>query len=266
MNFDLVEAVGSGWAARKMFGPTLDQIGQDIRSGYSEQRTKIAARILSNARQRLGDQINDEGKIHPRVALKVLEEGTWSDDAVSAEYFGGILAAARSSDGSGDRGIIWANMITGLSEYDLLLHYLIYSGFRQIHLGNQNINPGAELELQKHALYLPMSDLASAGEGGKLCFQLGDSLRALRREDLVGPNYAYGPPETLDRLVKSVPGEGIALTLSASGADLFMWANAYRNALANYLNPAIDCTPVDEIPVGPSSPLCQLNCSSPTGA
>ncbi len=86
-----------------------------------------------------------------RVALAVLNEGSYSDDPWVVEYLGGVLASSRSDRPRDDRGVYWTQLISRLSAYDLRAHYIWYNAFRAVYLqrvrdSGVNIHDAAQLE------------------------------------------------------------------------------------------------------------------------
>lgn len=51
-------------------------------------------RIFENADRQLSDEPVD-GRVSPRVLRKVLQEGSFIEDELAAEYLGGVLASSR---------------------------------------------------------------------------------------------------------------------------------------------------------------------------
>jgi hypothetical protein len=116
--------ISAGWAGRKLLGPLFDEIAEDWRRRYSDHRLRNLNRIGQKAQAKLGDSINDDGEVPPRIAAVVMDSGSWCDAEVMSEYFAGILAASRGPDVADDRGVAWANLVANLATYDVYLHYL----------------------------------------------------------------------------------------------------------------------------------------------
>lgn len=83
-------AVG-GYLGNKLFGTALATMGDDINKLYVRGRDKI----VDAATKKIDDP--EDGKtVNLRAARDVLWNGAITEDEVCAEYFGGMLAAARS--------------------------------------------------------------------------------------------------------------------------------------------------------------------------
>lgn len=70
------------WAVKKLLGPTLDEIGTDLQKLYSIGRDKILSVAVRKS------NVNDGKKANLRVARDVFWNGSFTDEAICAEYFG----------------------------------------------------------------------------------------------------------------------------------------------------------------------------------
>lgn len=109
------------WAFKKVLGPTFDEIGNDLARVYVRGRDLI----FSAARKKI-PHIEDGKQANLRVARDILWNGAFSDELISAEYFGGILAASRTEDGRSDETIPFVDVVKAMSSSQLKLHYDIY--------------------------------------------------------------------------------------------------------------------------------------------
>jgi len=119
--------VSAAYAAKKILGPTLDTIGEDLNSLYAAGRDRV---MLAAARK--VENLDDGRCANLRTARDVLWHGAFTEDAVSAEYYGGLLAASRSRDGKDDTAIPFVNAIKSLSRRQLKMHYDLYWSLEQI--------------------------------------------------------------------------------------------------------------------------------------
>lgn len=87
--------------------PSAELYGQHLRDildeRLSEGRARNARRILEKAALKL--DANQAGYWPPRVVKEVFDDGTLTDDELTAEYLAGVLASSRSPHGRDDRGI-----------------------------------------------------------------------------------------------------------------------------------------------------------------
>ena len=96
-----ITTVGLGAAAAyltkdgiaKLLGPTAEYLGDGLRD-YTKRRAENISRIFQKASEKLGNRIETPGEVPPRVLKAVLNEGSFCDDELAAEYFGGVLASS----------------------------------------------------------------------------------------------------------------------------------------------------------------------------
>lgn len=117
-------AVG-GYVGTKLFGTALATMGDDINKVYVKGRDKIVEIATKKV-----DNPEDGKNVNLRAARDVLWNGAIADDEVCAEYFGGMLAAARSEDGKDDAVVHYVDTIKAMSARQLELHYVIYKSLQ----------------------------------------------------------------------------------------------------------------------------------------
>ncbi len=115
--------------ANKLLGKTAETISDDIANLYKVGRDKIFATAV-----RKTANMNDGKIANLRVARDVFFNGSFTDEAICAEYFGGILASSRSVDGKDDIGVFYTDIIKSLSSSQLKLHYIIYHSLNKLWL------------------------------------------------------------------------------------------------------------------------------------
>lgn len=151
-----VVVIAAGWTAKKLLGKTFDIVGDDISKLYEKGRDKI----FENAAGKIND-INDDEQTNLRVTKDVLSNGSFSDDPICTEYFGGILASSRSKDGKNDSGIFYSDVIKSLPSDHLRMHYIIYRSLNKLLISNdqkKSLNPAQEQELNKEKLFFVFSE------------------------------------------------------------------------------------------------------------
>ena len=119
--------VGGGWVAKKLLGPTLDAIGDDLRKRYEIGFDRIINRAANKV-----DDLDDGKRANLRVARDVLWNGAFSESDVCTEYYAGLLAASRSVDGLDDEAVPFVDTVKSLSSQQLKLHYDIYHSLERI--------------------------------------------------------------------------------------------------------------------------------------
>ncbi len=163
--------------ANKLLGKTADEISKDISSLYSKGRDKIvdfATKKITN--------IDDGKQANLRVARDVFWGGSFTEEAICAEYFGGILASSRSDDGKDDSGVYYVDIIKSLSSTQLHLHYVLYRSLNKLLLSDNTkntLNVGQGTELYTIKLYMSAIELSSVG------LNIDIDLEALYRKGLI---------------------------------------------------------------------------------
>jgi hypothetical protein len=138
--------------SKQLLGKTFDVVSEDIAKLYKIGRDKIIEKATSKI-----EDLTDGRTANLRVSRDVFWNGSFSDEAICAEYFGGILAGCRSMDGKDDTGVYYVDLIKSLSSKQLKLHYLIYFSFNQFFTGDPGkagINPGKASSLQQEDIFL----------------------------------------------------------------------------------------------------------------
>lgn len=134
---------GAAYVAQKLFGKTLEEMGDDLNKVYKANRD----RLLAKAAKKVTDP-NDGAMPNLRVARDIIWNGAVTDDEVCAEYFGGLLAASRSPDGKDDSALIYVDCIKALSAKQLHLHFVIYTCLQNVLVNaGKSVNPGLEQEV-----------------------------------------------------------------------------------------------------------------------
>ncbi len=144
-------------ALKNVLGPTSMEIGEDIKTLYKTGRDLILRKGLSKI-----EDINDGQMANLRVARDVFWNGSFSNEAICAEYFGGILAASRSADGKNDSGVFYVDIIKSLSSGQLKMHYIIYRCLNRALLTNEEkrtINPGQENQVSREGIFIPLLEI-----------------------------------------------------------------------------------------------------------
>lgn len=164
------------WAAKKVLGPALEEIGEDFRNLYNLGRDKI----ISAAHKKLANP-EDGKRTNLRVTRDVFWNGAFSDTDICAEYFGGILAASRSDDGQDDDVIQFLDVIRSMSSSQLTLHYLLYTCLNKLLLqSNDTVNIAAGSEIQSRTAYFSWHELS-----GIFKIEVHTALNILHRQGLL---------------------------------------------------------------------------------
>ena len=156
-----------------------------------------------------------------------MQEGSFCDDELAAEYFGGVLASSRSEIPRDDRGASLARLVSRLTTYQLRTHYLLYSVIKTAFNG-QNIiinKPEGPGEL---ATYLSRSSYSAGMELSPkedLLVIIGHSMFGLYREDLLNRFISTTKEDLAENYETEAEENGIIFQPSALGVELFLWAH-----------------------------------------
>ncbi len=220
MVVDIVTTGAALTVANKLLGKTAETIAADLANVYAAGRDKIIV-----AAQKKINNINDGKIANLRIARDVFWNGAYSDDYVCAEYFGGILASSRSSDGKDDRGIYYTDIIKSLSSQQLLFHYVIYHTLNSLwlKLGDEAkaINAGSATDVQKRDLCFSTNELESLG------IDIDKDLVALYNKGLITNHYSADHQALEDK--RTFPYTKVVPTML--GIQLYAVAN---NRLSNW--------------------------------
>ena len=164
------------WAAKKVLGPALEEMGEDFKKLYALGRD----RIIRTAHRKIADP--DDGKrANLRVARDVFWNGAFSESDICAEYFGGILASSRSEDGKDDDAIQFLDVIRSMSSTQLKLHYMVYTCLNRMLLqSSDKLNVASGADIQKRAAYFSWNEIL-----GSFRIDAHTALNILHREGLL---------------------------------------------------------------------------------
>jgi len=164
-----------GYVGTKLFGTALATMGDDINKLYVRGRDKIvdvATKKVENP--------DDGKKVNLRAARDVLWNGAITEDEVCAEYFGGMLAAARSEDGKDDGVVHYVDTVKAMSARQLELHYVIYRAWQTLlNQAGKPINVAQSSDVQSWHIFMNGLELS----GRQLHYDL--DLTVLHRLGLV---------------------------------------------------------------------------------
>lgn len=142
----------------RLLGPAADEYGDQLREWVARQRASRAARLLEKAEAKSRGR---SGSVPPRVAYRVLEDGTLSDDELMSEYLSGVLAGSRSPGGRDDRAVAWSSLVSRMSSLELRTHYLLYREWATGLKGRTDLNLASATDRERAALVLDLMELLS---------------------------------------------------------------------------------------------------------
>ncbi len=221
----------------KILGPTAEYLGDELKA-FTQKRVEKVGKIFSNAEKKLGDKLDFPGQVPPKVLKTIINEGSYSDDAVAVEYFGGVLASSRTEVGRDDRGARLAKMIDNMSAYQLRSHYLIYSTISELfsNSGNSFDTYGNGGKMQ---LFMSYQDYANAMEFTQQEWAnhqiLSHIFHGLSTDGLIQDSSTFGSQEVLETNFVGVPSDGIICAPTTLGVELFLWAFGHGDKELNFL-------------------------------
>lgn len=213
----------------KLLGPTADYLGGELKD-LTEKRLQNVNRIFEIALAKIDPDA--EGAVSPRVLDPIVNEGSYCDDEVVAEYMGGVLAASRTREAKDDRGVYYVNIITGLSTYQLRAHYFFYSTFHNLYTSEDHeIEWTDDSAIQRTAIVIPPQNyMPIFGEDPGPISELYHAFGGLNNEGLLG-GFGYGEKEHLESYIASynadvdMPDFGLFCRPSLFGIELFLWGH-----------------------------------------
>ncbi|TMP58316.1 MULTISPECIES: hypothetical protein [unclassified Pseudoalteromonas] len=235
---------------QKLLGPTADYLGGELQE-FTKKRIENVGKIFSKAEEKLGENIDSPGHVPPKVLKTIVNEGSYCEDEVAVDYFGGILASSRTELGRDDRGARIAKILDGMSTYQIRSHYVIYSLIKKVfsesgYMYNQD-------DRHKMTLFIPMNIyIASMQFDEKEIQQFGailnHALFGLNNDDLI-EGFQYGPQEDIKKNFADAVSDGIVVAPSAFGAELYLWGYGQGNQALSYALNAKELTDLQGVPL-----------------
>ena len=218
-------------AMSKLLGPTADYLGEGLRD-FTQHRIDKMSKIFENASKKLGDQLEKPGNVPPKILKTIINDATYSNDPLVLEYFGGILASARTEDGRDDRGARLMKIVDNLSTYQLRTHYLIYSTVASL-FSNSDRSFATDQFRRNLQIFLPFEGYVESMEFSKKEWDNPQTLKhiwhGLSTDGLIEDEWGFGPQQDVKTMYTNAPTDGIVCQPTAMGAELFLWAFGYRD-------------------------------------
>lgn len=236
-----VEALAGGGATvgvlKRVLGPSIDEVAEVLRR-VTEFRLRNIGRI-ADAADRRSKENGTEGDVHPRVAHRLLEEGSYCDDEVMAEYLGGVLAASRTPSGRDDRAVVWSDMVADMSALQVRAHFLVYRELAVLLAGRGDIQLSVDAGRTQATICIPLvAFLALLSQPGDQAFVdiatalanqpegdvLAHTIPNLVRLGLLGAEFWYGVSEESSPIGKPNFLPALVVQPSFAGIELYGWA------------------------------------------
>lgn len=247
----IIAVLGGAKLIEKLLGPSFEYIGENLES-YTKKMASNLSKVFSSAEKKLGDRIEEPGKISPKVLKSILENGAWCEEELQAEYFGGVLASSRVDVSRDDRGAYFSSIICNLSSYQLRLHYLLYTSLRELFLG-KSYNFGDPSDRKRMRVFIPDPSFIVSMEFTPEEIKKYDVLKqhaiwGLVNAGLIDREFSYGTPDYLQKQYPEIKESGMILRPSQLGAELYLWAYGHGQLLVNsLLDKSVSFSPISEI-------------------
>ena len=221
--------VGAGYVAKdtvtRLLGPTADYLGAEL-AQFTDRRMKTVGRIFENAAEKVSNRLEDPGAVPPRVLRDIVNDASYNEDAISVEYFGGVLASSRSPFSRDDRAAVFTALLSRLSTYQIRSHYVFYSAMRQVFKGTKE-NVTSVQGRSRLAVCIPLQSyfnlmLLSENEAKDITSILEHITFGLEKESLI-QNFEYFGPYDIEASQLTFPG--LEFTPSVLGCELFLRAH-----------------------------------------
>lgn len=254
---------GSAQVVEKLLGPTAAYIGTGVKD-WTERRVQNVSAIFANAARKLGAQLDNDGAVPPKVLKEILAEGSFSEDAIATEYFGGVLASSRTNVARDDRAATFTSLVARMSTYQLRAHYICYRSLRETFLDsgrtlNVKDRPHLQISIPLPALLHAMD--MTPEESVNLVSLFEHIFFGMSRENLI-ENFQYG---ALDKEVFPwAVDSGVLFQPTVLGAELFLRAHGHANLGAGALLLSSTATQFDA--TIPATPGCKHTPQPKNGA
>ena len=250
----LATAIGSRELLVKILGPTADYIGDGVKD-WTERGVENVSRIFQIANKKIGEKLNQDGGVPPKILKGILDEGQFCDDLLSSEYFGGILASSRSDVSRDDRGTTLIALLSRLSVYQIRAHYIFYFLTKKLFNGRDmeltlaRSRSGAETYIP--ATFFATAMALSAKEVSQVNQILSHIMFGLNREGLIEPYHHFGTAQYIQGIFSEATSEGIIYQPSVLGIELFLWAYGRGDLDVNqFLNPSNEFQLIPGVVIG----------------
>jgi hypothetical protein len=234
---------------QNLLGPISKSIGENWAERY---RQRNLARLVRKGARRVGSQLGQPGGVHPRVAHRILEEGSYVEDDVMLEYLAGILAAARTPGGQDDRGAYFANLVAALSANQIRLHHALYSAIATAEL-EEGEDFGNGDTLARYSVLTTVDDTPELlQDHDELApnpkSMVGETVLGLYREGLVSDYFLGFADEPVSATGAVQKRDVVFVVGSHVGLLLYLWAYGFQDGDVNLLRRCLE-EPFD--PPGP---------------
>jgi hypothetical protein len=203
----------------RLLGPTADVYGDYLADRASAQiernRRRLAERTLAKARGK-------EAAVNARVAYRVIQEASVTENEVLAEYLSGVLASSRTPDGKDDSGISWISVLSMMSSAQIRAHFLLYREWAEL-LRGSDLNLAWNWVRDRSRIWADYQEFEAAIGNDSDPSRLQHAMIGLQRNGLI-EGYSWGSRTELAEFSKSPYPMSVAAVPSPAGFELYAWA------------------------------------------
>ena len=106
--------------------PVAEEFGLLLQDKVRAWRAKNAVCVVFEAQARIDKYLHTHDcHAHPRLVGTVIEEGSWADDKILQEMWGGLLASSCSIDGCNDSNLIFVGLFNNLPGFRFAFYAIL---------------------------------------------------------------------------------------------------------------------------------------------
>lgn len=153
---------GAGEFLSLVCRPALGEVGFLIQDEVKHWRVLRAAKLAKRAEEKLRALDSSEAQhAHPRVVIKLLQEGSLADDDGLQEMWAGLLASSCTEDGKDEGNIVFVDLLSKLTGTEAkLLAYLCENTYKKVlNLGSPFLNQSRDLSIRELAEITGLNDM-----------------------------------------------------------------------------------------------------------
>lgn len=212
----LAMAGGAAWLAAKVFGPSVDEVGLQLRDITHKRFENL--RRTGERQDVIAEQHGKEldGTIaNVRVMQRVLNDATLYDDNVQQTYVAGMLAGSRNEDGSDDRPVYYLSVMDRLTAAQLTIFHTLYSAACDV---SRKVGIGEGVRFAAVTVDIP---------------DFSRNLKEMRKSigdtslPVTAPLVALEHEGLIDGLSVDTTKDVLSFTATRIGALLFDWAHGF---------------------------------------
>ena len=210
----------------KLLGPTAEYLGGELKDLVQKSQANIFS-VFQKAEKKCGDRINQKGAVNPRVLKHIYDEARFCENELLSEYFGGVLASARTESGEDDRGVYYSQIVKSSSIYQLRCHYLFY--YIMWHYAkNKSLDLYLQENRDKLTILVPVecyfSTFNITNSRDEFNY-IAHSLSGLAQTNLISESFQFSHPSVLKKFGVDCDQHSFVIEPSLTGLELFVWVH-----------------------------------------